>query len=73
MSDVWQNRRLSEVIPIMFIDVVMFHKRKEKNVQIYLELSISPHQFASSSFSVGGSTEKGSIPSHSNKHKNVDY
>ena len=39
----WQNRRLSEVYPIVFIDAVVFNVRKEKTVQksaVYVVLGI---------------------------------
>jgi len=39
----WQNRRLSEIYPIVFIDAVVFNVRKEKTVQksaVYVVLGI---------------------------------
>jgi transposase-like protein len=40
----WQNRRLSEVYPIVFIDAIVFSVRKEKTVQkaaVYVVLGIN--------------------------------
>jgi transposase-like protein len=42
--ETWQNRALSEVYPIVFIDAIMFHVRREKSVQktaAYIVLGIN--------------------------------
>jgi len=44
MIEEWQNRRLSEVYPIVFIDALVFSVRKEKSVQkasVYVVLGIT--------------------------------
>jgi transposase-like protein len=44
MIEEWQNRRLSEVYPIVFIDAIVFNVRKEKVVQkvsVYVALGIN--------------------------------
>jgi transposase-like protein len=44
MIEEWQNRRLSEVYPIVFIDAIMFSVRKDKVVQkvaVYVVLGVN--------------------------------